>query len=406
MTLHLTAESILSSADPIAAIDSDLRSVGLDLDGITPLTVYLAATSRLTTRPVWVTITGETASGKSHVKGMIARMIPDTEQIVIDEASPKALITMARENGDHLDLRGYLLVADEREFDKPDPRYMRTLYETQRLSYRTVIGGKSVLLSIEGCPALFETTTGDIPFDEDRSRRLIVAVSEDQRKYERLIQHKLDRYASVTAQLSDEAVVARQREVQKLLPRGHRVEVPFASSLANSATVAVGSSLTRAIDRLMGLTMSATLLRFRHRRVIESQDGPRIIAEPEDYRIAFDCFAPVFRASVANLTTQGILLAESINAAIEALPRTDPSRRSFTRADITRWTHKTTTTLKRRVDALVERDILVAVVAGGRGRKHYYRLAENWRALCDGECGLMHPDELEGWDGEKLGGAA
>jgi DNA primase len=385
------ADSILNSENPWGNICLDLYRLGFDEDLEVASLVYITATSRLIHDSIWALVTGASGSGKSKVRSEIAECIPVGDLLKFTQMTPQALIRIPGAQSGGADLHNKFLVLDERVGTEGDTAYMRSLYEDHEVTKLIASGRKSTLLRLSGRPAMIETTTETNVRDEDQNRRIVLAVSEDPQKMRSILGHIADE-ASGRRESSREDIHLVHQQLQRILPRQSRVNIPFAAKLVKQeSSGGFGSESTRAFKQLLSVTRTVALLNFRHRK---SSDNMVIEADMDDYKVAYELLDPIFRCRAMDLPEQSGNLLRVIAMKISKLALNDPRRNGFTRKDLMEWSGVTKTTLERRVEDLVSRDHLICVQSGGRGRQHRYAFNSDWETALNGESIFVHPSDL------------
>jgi hypothetical protein len=381
-------ENIVSNdkTDPIDVLRRDLGDLVSSADLEAAMLAYLIATSRRASRPLWCTLTGALGSAKSHIVDLVRRMIPPEDVILATDGTEKWLETLPAPEG-VVDLGGRVVVTDERTTASLDGRLLRSLYESQA-AVRRGPHGRSV--EFRGCPAWLETTTLERFAEEDRSRRIVINVVEDERKFLEVRESIGRQYAGEVPVSHRAEVESRHRQAQAGLPRGATVEIPFAVSLVRGFPS--GGRLVRACHHLLSLIETVTLLRHQDRG---APGRPGVLrATIEDYAIVHALYSPLLQSIVRDLSSGAVDLAQAIARGVNACPVHDLRRSSLSYADMQAWTGWSRQTLERRTRELIDRGVLLSVKVGGKGRAHGFRLAADWERRVKTPVVLPRPEDL------------
>lgn len=301
--LYTAAEPILNLADPLGAVEDEIRALGYGGDITPALIVYLAVTSRLLSMrhgsmPVHTLLMGPPSAGKSWTVNLILSLLPEDAYHAIDAGSPRALLY------DDADLRHRALIFGEADSlpageDNPAASAIRVLLQDHRVRYDvTVRDGQSGQFRTthvdRGGPTVLITTAVRSLGDQLTSRMFTVEMAEGQDQVRAALraQAKLELYA---APQPNSDLISFQAYLQAAAPWD--VFVPFAGRLSDE----VGRSpsaprILRDFARLISLVKSVALLRHVHR---QRDDKSRIVAELADYAYVYRLLSEVYSGAAS-----------------------------------------------------------------------------------------------------------
>jgi hypothetical protein len=279
------AEQMLLDPNLFRRTLDDIERLGVAGERTLTGTIHMVGVSRLLDKPLSARVRGLSSSGKSYSIEKTALLFPPEGVIRATQLSPQALFYMPPGSLVHK-----LVVAGERSTrnDSEAAEATRALREMQsagRLSklMPVKVSGKfvTVLIEQEGPIAYLETTTVAKVFDEDENRSLSLQTDEQASQTKRIIEHLAARAGGAADQEQLERIVQRHHALQRLLV-SHAVLVPFAERLGGLFPSDRIES-RRAFSQVMSVIEAVALLHQRQRR---KDDQGRLVALPEDYRIA------------------------------------------------------------------------------------------------------------------------
>lgn len=284
--LQRSAKALLRRKHLLKSIIDDVEALGVAGERELAGTLYLAGVSRLLAQPLAVRVKGPSSSGKSYVIDRVARLFPPEAVVQATQMTPQALFHMPAGS-----LVNVWIVAGERSRLDDDEvaeatRALREMLSAGKLSKLMPVkvgGGQIVTQQItqDGPVAYVESTTMNVVFDEDENRCLSVFTNE-QSGQTRLI---LDRLGAALSQGDSGADVARIIGVHHALQRSlvrRKILIPFGAKLAELFPEKRVEA-RRAFQLLLSMVQACALLHQHQRRV---DDGGRVIAERDDYRLA------------------------------------------------------------------------------------------------------------------------
>jgi len=360
------ARAVLEHPDPLLLVDAALRAT-LGGDIRPAKLVYLAATSRLLDlRPgamaCHVLLQGPPAAGKSATLNAVRRLLPPEAMVVIDAASPRALIY-----GD-VDLAHQAVFVGEADSlpageDNPAASAIRNLMTDGYLHYDVVVPdrttAKFVVRHIEKAGPTVLITTATRPLGEQLMSRLFaIELPADQRQLQAVLAAQA-RLEVDDVPPADPGLVAFQAHLQELAPIC--VTVPFAPQLATAlGSVPVGARVTRDLGRLLSLIKTVAICRIGQR---DRDERGRVIATLDDYDTVRDLAGELYAAITDDV---GKPIRETVRAVAE-LPALLKPGMPITVGFVARYLGVNKSTASRRV-ADAERDGWIVNREPRRGR--------------------------------------
>jgi len=348
--------ALLRRADLLDVLAEDLATCGWVGDLATRRLAILTVCSRLTPRPVWVDLAGE--SPVRDPLGILAALTPPEAQLHASLLAPAAL-----RHGDRDALRHRVLFLDQGAYlPKPFIVTLRVLRERQALavgqSRRDPASGRwaSTIESAQGPVALVAREAGQVG---ECCHPLALDASPDQ--VQRVLAVARAQVAGGGDAARCDTLIARHHAVQRALaPRP--VVVPFAHRLRCPAEHVLCAADHEA---LLTLIQSHALL-MQYQRAHDEEGA--VIATPADFAAVQPLAAHLFAPIAAGLSRQ----AARLWAAVQ-------DRAGFTlpelAAELPGWAPSS---LRHAVKQLVAAGYLAAEGAPGRGRRarRYRRLVE------------------------------
>lgn len=200
----------------------------------TRLLLFIIASSYRTAHPLHAIVQGSSGSGKTHLIGRIADLMPQKDVLRFTRITESSLY-----NWGEYDLVGKLLVIEDLDGLKEEALYaLRELISNQRLSSSVSIKDKkgnirSAKKEVNGrFSSLSATTKGDI-YEDNISRSFTLAVDESPEQSRRIIDYQNRRYAGEVLHEDEEKARKQLRDftggLQDYPVRNHyatRLELP------------------------------------------------------------------------------------------------------------------------------------------------------------------------------------
>jgi hypothetical protein len=300
------------------------------------LAVYLTATSRLNRRRCLSLLRrGAAASGKNVVVDATLALLPPESVFIVSGGSPKSLI-YSGEGADDADCLKHKVVylpeaaatlAVKNGAESEFTAMIRTLISEGYIRYHTVVGqdgGPPTGLEIvkNGPIAVIVTSARNNIEDELMTRLLLADSDESLSQSSKVLTSMLDAAAGApqSAPLTI-AEIERFRDFQRWLELGgpYDVIIPFAPAIraAFTLTPAVTPTAIRVRRDLGGMIAAVSASAILHKAQRLTDQG-RIVATLDDYRHAYEAFAPGVAALYRPQVSAGVVaLVTTLEGLIE-----------------------------------------------------------------------------------------
>ena len=381
----------LKQPDLVASILQDCEALGFVGEEKAKLLAYLIGLSRKLPRPLSGIVMSQSGAGKSTLTEMVELLCPPEDVLLYSRLTPAALYYM-----DH-NLTGLLLILEERAGGEAADYSIRTLQSRQALRLavpiKDPVTGKitTQTYEVKGPVAYLETTTNTYLNPENASRCFELFMDETEAQTERIFtQQRLNREVpEFDATTLLEAIKRKHHNGQRML-KPLRVYVPYATRISFPSK---WLRTRRDHERFLCLIEVIAFLHQHQREHGQTKDGkPYILANLDDYRLAYDLARDVLASTLHELTREGKELWLKL---VELVSRENPEKPKdviFTLKDVRQESNYSNRRLRETMAELVEMEY-VMVHAGQNGRPFTYSV------ICtDVETtpfgGLTTPDEL------------
>lgn len=247
----------------------------------TRLLLFIIASSYRTEYPLHAIVQGSSGSGKTHLIGKIADLMPPEDVLRFTRITESSLY-----NWGEYDLVGKLMVIEDLDGLKEEALYaLRELISNQRLSSSVSIKDKkgnikSAKKEVKGrFSSLSATTKGDI-YEDNISRSFTLAVDESPLQSRKIINYQNKRYAGEICK-QDEDMARRQLQEHIRSLQNYPVRNPYATRLELPQEV---HKIRRLNEMYQSIIRQITYLNQKQRKV---KDG-FLMTQIEDLRLATD----------------------------------------------------------------------------------------------------------------------
>jgi DNA primase len=356
------------------------------------LLVYLIGISRKLPRPMSGIILSQAGVGKSSLTEMVEQLTPPEDVLLFTRITAQALIYMV----DNI-LKGKLLIVEERVGAEAAEYSIRVLQSRQRLSQAVPIKDPATgqivtkFFTVEGPVAYLETTTNPKINHENATRCFEITLDESEAQTQRIqVFQRMRRLPSRRAHhRAEEDVTKRHHNAQRLL-EDVTVFIPYADQL----TFPSKKLRTRRDNErfLCLIEASAYLHQFQRKRGTTEDGTPYVLADLDDYRLAYELAKDVLSDTLHELTRGARELWVAIRAWVGETELRDFRDARFTRRDLRALTGTEDHQLRSALQELAEMEY-IEVIQGGTGKTFHYSLAvaEELHAPVT----LLTPEELE-----------
>lgn len=300
-----TAEDVLRSPNLVAWQLDQFEKVGIAGERMLALTVYLAGTSRLLSKPLAVIVQGPSSSGKSYVIEQVSKLFPEESVLPATAMSPQALYYM--EPGE---LQHRFVVAGERTRKQNDEsaeqtKPLREMLASGSINKMVTIVDhdrpRTVMIHQSGPIAYAESTTATNIFEEDANRCLVLH-SDERREQTRLIMDAHARKCAGRVERDEKARALEHGHALQRLLEPLAVVIPFAEVLF-AALPDEPIEIRRACGFVASMIEASALL---HQYQRERDHLGRIIASPIDYWLTRELLGDVLARCLAGKPSEGL----------------------------------------------------------------------------------------------------
>ena len=303
--LRLKMEMTLKSRNLLRWVVDGIEEAGVAGERFLSLTIFLAGTSRLLSRPLAVIVQGPSASGKSYSIEQVAKLFPAEAILSATDITPNALYYM--EPGE---LEHKFVVAGERPRRQNNETAETTKALREMISNAELVklvtisdgeGPRSVTVRQKGPIAYVESTTAPELFEEDANRCLVLHSDERPEQTRKIL-------LADAKQLTGEMRSERRDEVREEFKCLHRclaplqVMIPFANQLVELFPKEP-LEVRRSFSHLTSMIKSIALL-HQYQRPLD--EVGRILAQPEDYFLARLLLDEVFGQSLGRKPAEAL----------------------------------------------------------------------------------------------------
>jgi hypothetical protein len=301
------------------------------------LAVYLTATSRLNRRRCLSLLRrGASASGKNVVVDATLRLLPPESVLIVSGGSPKSLVYSGG-GADDADCLKHKVVylpeaaatlAVKNGVEGEFTAMIRTLISEGYIRYHTVFGQdggppKGLEIIKNGPIAVVVTSARNNIEDELMTRLLLADSDESLSQSSKVLSSMLDAAAGAphSAPLTI-AEIERFRDFQRWLELGgpYDVTIPFAPAIraAFTLTPAVTPTAIRVRRDLGGMIAAVSGSAILHKAQRQTDGKGQIVATLDDYRHAYESFAPGVAALYRPQVSAGVVaLVTTLEGLIE-----------------------------------------------------------------------------------------
>jgi hypothetical protein len=377
-------EAHLRDQDPLEGdLVSDLQTLGFIASPWQCLVLYLAATSRLLSKPLSVLSIGNASGGKSAGQEAIAQLLPPDEMLSFTRLSPKSLSYHGEDA-----LKNKVVFLDEISAgaDRVGLSQLKSLLSrgyltTSVVSVDRINRGMSTVQRITRGPiSIFTAGTSDSLVDDElKSRFLVLPVDESREQTARVIAQAAAWDGGKAAEARREAIRRRYRAIQKSL-KPLRVVIP-PEWRPNLTFCTERLTYRRKYHAYLSLIQVIALHR-QHApgRIRQGADGePEVWVARDDILLANELISRLLDVQDDELNP----VARRVFTAIESHCQHEGDRRGvpatdveFSRRLVRDMSQMDHLPARRAVESLLELEYLV-VVRGGIRSRHHYRMASH-----------------------------
>jgi hypothetical protein len=296
------AGDVLRNPRLLEEVQKAVRASGYAGDLHNPQLLYLALTSRVTSRPINTLVTGPSSAGKNFVVDTVVALFPAAATYVMGAASERALVYT---DADFQHRHVVISEASALHHEGIGALIMRCLVWGNQLDYEVTEQGPDGVwgtrrITKPGPTGLITTSVKGVE-EELNTRLLTLNVADDEAATRDILNEAATRAAGGGGPGPDQRV---WHEAQRWLADegAHDVVIPFATDLAPRFPAKLVRA-RRDFQQLLALIKASAVL---HQQQREQDSHGRIIASEADYRAVFALAEPVFGAAASDGVTPAI----------------------------------------------------------------------------------------------------
>ena len=372
-TERLEALQYLRHPDLKEHLLQDIEALGYVGEEHAKLLVYLIGISRKLPKPLSGIIISQSGVGKSSLTEIVELLTPPEEVLLFTRITSQALIYMV----DNM-LKGKVIIVEERVGAEAAEYSIRVLQSRHKLTQAAPVKdpqtGQFVtkIFTVEGPVAYLETTTDPKVNHENATRCFEINLDESEEQTTRIqaFQRALRLPKKRNRHLMAEEVAKRHHQAQRLL-ENVLVFIPYAEHL----TFPTKKLRTRRDnERFLCLIEAVAFLHQFQRERGTTEDGtPYILANLNDYRLAYELAKDVLAATLHELSRGARDVWVAIRDWVLSEGLEDYRAMVFTRRDVRQAIGVEDHQLRAAMKELTDMEYL-EMVSGTNGKTFYYRL--------------------------------
>ena len=285
----------LKQPDLIQRIDQLIATAGVVGEERTRKLLFIIASTYKMSDPLHALVQGSSGSGKSHLINCIGSCLPPEDVMSMTRVTSKSFYHY---NKDEL-IDKVMLIQDFDGLDEEAQYAFRELQSAGNISSSTTYKDRSgniistVKVVRSHFASLLATTKAEVYYD-NMSRSLIIGVDESDEQTQRIIEHQNKRLAGLVD-------LREERKAKEFLQNCLRCIKPLevVNRYADKITLPLKAKMLRRLNNhYQGFVKQITIL-HQHQRQKDEQG--RLIAEPEDLKIACDILFDAIMLKVDDL---------------------------------------------------------------------------------------------------------
>ena len=373
LTAQERADAVRYLADPnlIQNLVRDIRKIGIVGEDSNALALYLFSLTRKSEKPISAVVFGDSSAGKSYLVNRICDLIPTEDLLILSSASARSFEHASEDMLKHK----FIVVQEIEGLDAVEPT-IRIMQSEGRLSRLVPVKNEvtdkyeSIHKDVE-CPAcIITTTTRDRVHPENSTRIFELYVNQTAEQTAQI--HELQRqkvtleWAAIEKEQA--SVKVTHANVQRLI-RNLKAFIPFAKYISFPQE---SLRSRRDFERFLSLIQAVALFRQFQKDAKQTAGGEEyIVADLDDYRVAFDLGMKLFTATLSPISerTKDVLRV-CLQIESETFTREDVKRKA---KDLEIHVSENRGTLARQLGSLCEDVEALELVQGSQGKTCMYR---------------------------------
>ena len=258
--------------------------------------------------PLNLLVLGDSSTGKSYNATSVSSLFPERDVIKIAGASKKSWFYNFdyHENGTPVtDFTRKIVILLEHDKEILETIKPLLSHDDKEMVYQTVTksgkGNRGLRVLLRGWPAFVFCTANGRYGEEIVNRCLTVSPESDPEKIGAVLdwdtKREIERLGTVPGEILKTFFLS-------VRGKRYRVFIPFIDQIQKQLQPFTNNPrIMRDYKKLKGLTRAAALLNVYRRRIVRDSNGDEwIIAEPEDYYLAYEIFRKSLRTTLSGLS--------------------------------------------------------------------------------------------------------
>ncbi|TRX35072.1 CHC2 zinc finger domain-containing protein [Flavobacterium restrictum] len=359
-----TAIEFLKAKDLLKRLNAEIGKSGIVGEENSRLLLFLIIISYMNKSPIHGIVQGSSGSGKTHIIGSIADLMPGEDVLRFTRITESSLY-----NWGEFDLFRKIIIIEDLDGLKEEALYaLRELISNQFLSSSVSMkdkkgNNKSTRKEVKGQFSSLSATTKGETYEDNMSRSFLIAVDESKEQTQRIITHQNKRNAGEIDPKEKQIVVAFIQQIVRSL-KYYEVVNPYATKLQLPDKV---HKIRRLNEMYQAVIKQVTFLNQYQRE--QTADG-KLITKIEDIEQATEI---LFESIVLKVDE----LDGSLRQFFERLKKyTKAKDTEFTQREIRQEMNISKTQLQRFINSLLELEYIK--YKGGFSNKGLKYVVDYW----------------------------
>lgn len=364
------AVQFLIQKDLIKQLDRLIAQSGVIGEENNRILLFICA-STFKTNPLHVLVQGTSGSGKSHLINAIKDCLPGEEVINLTRVTSKSFYHY---QGDEL-VNKLIVIQDFDGLDEEAQLAFREAQSAKYLSSSTVFKDKfgnlqSIVRNVNAhFSSMVATTKAEVYFD-NMSRSVIVGVDESEEQTRNIISYQNKKIAGLVD-------LESESKARELLQNCVRMLKPYKviNRYADKIQLPMEAKMLRRLNEQFQLFVIQVTYLHQYQRELDKED--RIIATPEDLRLAVDLFFDSIWLKIDELDASTRQFFERMKEFIKKRGTDKP----FSQREVRQALNQSKTQCFRYFEELQKLEY-IQVTDGTANRGYQYRITE-WKPIQD-----------------------
>jgi hypothetical protein len=320
--------AFLSQSDVLNKIDTLIEQAGVVGEINTRKLLFVIASTYKMSHPLHALVQGSSGSGKSHLINIIGQCLPPEDVMSMTRVTSKSFYHY---NKDEL-VDKLMLIQDYDGLDEEAQYAFRELQSAGNISSSTTYKDRSgnIVSTVKHVrshfASLLATTRAEIYYD-NMSRSMIIGVDESEEQTIRIIEYQNRRLAGLID-------IREEQKAKEFMQNCMRCIKPFevVNKYADKITLPIEAKMLRRLNsHYQAFVKQITIL---HQYQRKKDDQGRLIAEPEDLKMACDILFDAIMLKVDDLDSSLRHFFDRMKAFIKGLAGGKQNEYQFTQRDV------------------------------------------------------------------------